>query len=118
MMEVNYSQKKALISYVINGKITADDMRQLQEVSDQLAENSTLKVLAIVISFKGYKSFEAMKNALLGDWRMLPKLSKYVMLTDSTWLRALIFILNPLVLKSELKAFPLRDRKLADRWLE
>ncbi|SFA97694.1 SpoIIAA family protein [Algoriphagus aquimarinus] len=117
-MEVNYSQEKGLISYVINGEITVDDMRQLQEARNQLATISALKVLAIVTSFKGYKSFKAMKDALLGDWRMLPRLSKYAMLTDSTWLRALIFILNLLVLKSELKAFPLRDRKLADRWLE
>lgn len=117
-MEVNYSKEKGLISYVINGKITVDDMLQLQEARDQHASNRTLKVLAIVTSFRGYKSLKAMKDAFLGDWRMLPKLSKYVMVTDSTWLRALVYVLNLFVLKSELKAFPLCDRKLADNWLE
>jgi hypothetical protein len=74
--------------------------------------------LAIATTFKGYTSFEAMKDALLDDWRMLPRLSKYAMVTDNTWLRTLVFVLNRLVPKSELKAFPLRDRKLADIWLE
>lgn len=117
-MEVNYSTEKGLLCYVIDGVITADDMREVQVGRDQLAANETMKVLAIVTSFKGYESIEAFRKAILGDIQMLPKLSKYAMLTDSFWLSSLVAILNHLIPKSELKAFPLHDRKLADSWLE
>jgi hypothetical protein len=117
-MEITYSKEKGVISYVINGQITVDDMRKLQEARDQFSVNHDMKILATVLSFKGYKNLEAMKDALLGDWRMIPNLSKYAMVSDITWLRTVVFVLNHLVPKSELKAFPLHDRKLADSWLE
>ncbi|WP_416377821.1 STAS/SEC14 domain-containing protein [Algoriphagus sp. D3-2-R+10] len=44
--------------------------------------------------------------------------SKYAMLTDIAWLKIVVFILDYLIPKSELKAFSLRDRRLADNWLE
>jgi hypothetical protein len=117
-MEVNYSMEKGLITYIIDGKITAADMRQLQAARDQLSANRYIKVVAIVRSFTGYENFNAFKDALLGDWRMLPKLSNYTILTDIKWLRILVSFLNHLVRKSKLKAFPLRDRKFAEKWLD
>ncbi|PZX57647.1 SpoIIAA-like protein [Algoriphagus ratkowskyi] len=117
-MELSYSIDKSLITYVIEGKITSEDMRLLQEAKDRLSSNSSLKILAIVTSFKGYSSFEAMKKALLGDYRMLPNLTKYAIVTDSYWLRTVVSLLNYLVLKSELKAFCLSDHELAVKWLE
>lgn len=117
-MEVNYSIQEGLLSYVIDGVITADDMRELQIARDKLASKDSIKVLAIVTSFKGYKSFEVFKNAIYGDIQMLPKLSKYAMLTDSFWLSSLVAVLDRLIPKSKLKAFPLRDRNLAESWLD
>ncbi|REG82523.1 SpoIIAA family protein [Algoriphagus antarcticus] len=117
-MEVNYSKEKGLITYVVDGRITVDDMRQMQEARVQLSPNQSIKILAIVTSFKGYASFGAMKNALLGDLRMLPHLSKYAICTDIIWLRNVVSFLNHLVPKSTLKVFPLRDRELAELWLE
>lgn len=117
-MEINYSKEKGLICYVIDGVITRSDMGELQEARDKLAANTSIKVLAIVTSFKGYESFAAMNMAIQGDLQMLPKLAKYAMLTDSFWLSSIILILNLLIPKSKLKAFPLRDRTLADKWLD
>lgn len=117
-MEISFSKDKGLITYVIDGKITSEDMRQLQIARDQLSSNSSLKVLAIVSSFKGYISYDALKNALLGDLKMLPKLTKYAIVTDVFWLRKVVCLLNYLVPKSELKAFNLRDQKQAEKWLE
>lgn len=117
-MEISYSKDKSLITYVIDGEITVNDMLHLQEVRDQLSSNPTLSVLAIVTSFKGYQSFGAMKKALLGDLRMLPKLTKYAIVTDISWLRTVVSLLNYLVLKSELKAFCPSDHELAVEWLE
>ena len=102
---------------MIDGKITSEDMLQLQFARDQLSSNSTLKVLAIVTSFKGYSSLEALKNALLGDFKMLPKLSKYAIVTDIYWLRKVVSLLNFLLPKSELQAYSIRDQKLAEEWL-
>ena len=116
-MEINVSKENALITYVIDGKITQEDMRQLQIARDQLASSPSLNILAIVTSFKGYSSIEAMRDALGGDLRMLPNLSKYAIVTDIFWLRKLVFLLNYLVPKSELKGFPISDRKGAEQWL-
>jgi hypothetical protein len=117
-VEISYSKDKSLITYVIDGKITSEDMRQLQTEKDELSLNSSLKVMAIVTSFKGYGSFEALKNALLGDLQMLPKLTKYAIVTDIFLLRFVVSFLNYLVPKSELKSFDLRDQKRAEEWLE
>ncbi|WP_425640029.1 STAS/SEC14 domain-containing protein [Algoriphagus yeomjeoni] len=117
-MEVNYSIENGILSYVIDGVITVDDMHEVQVAREQLAGNDSIKVLSIVPSFRGYENFEAMKKAIQGDIHMLPKLSKYAMLTDSFWLRSLVLFLNLVVPKSKLKAFPLRDRKLAEKWLD
>ena len=117
-MEVNYSIEEGLLRYVIHGVITVNDTRELQIARDKLAANKTIKVLAIVTSFKGYESLEAFKNAIYGDIHMLPKLSKYAMLTDSFWLSFLVAVLTRLVPKSKLKAFPLRERELAEKWLD
>ncbi|MFC5624947.1 STAS/SEC14 domain-containing protein [Algoriphagus winogradskyi] len=117
-MEVNYYIEEGLLRYVIDGVITVDDTRELQIARDKLAANKTIKVLAIVTSFKGYESLEAFKNAIYGDIHMLPKLSKYAMLTDSFWLSFLVAFLNSLMCKSKLKAFSFRDRNLAESWLD
>ncbi|MEP0712947.1 STAS/SEC14 domain-containing protein [Algoriphagus sp.] len=116
-MEINYSKDKGLITYVIDGKITSNDMRQLQAARNQLSSSSTFKVLAIVTAFKGYSSLEALKNALLGDLKMLPKLAKYAIVTDIFWLRKVVSSLNYVVPKSELRAFTLKDQKQAEKWL-
>lgn len=117
-MKINFSKESGLITYVIDEKITTNDMLRLKEARNQLSNHLSLKVLAVVTSFGGYDSFHTFKNALMGDFNMLPKLSKYAIVTDIAWLRTLIKFLNYAVPKSELKAFPLRNRKSADKWLE
>ena len=117
-MEVNFYKEKGLICYVIDGVITAKDLRELQAARDRQAGSDVIKVMSIVPSFKGYESFETMKKAILEDIQMLPKLSKYAMLTDISLLRKFVFVLNLLIPKSKLKAFPLHDRMLAENWLD
>ena len=117
-MEISYSVERGRLCYVIDGVLTVADMREVQLARDQLAAKDSIKVLAIVTSFKGYESLEAFKNAIYGDIQMLPRLSKYAMLSDCLWLRLLDLALNLLRPKSELKAFPLCDRTLAEKWLD
>lgn len=117
-MEITYSNKKGLICYEINGQITFEDMRRLLEARIQLSSFEKIKVLAIVSTFRGYESLGAVKEAILGDLGMMPKLSKYAMITDISWLRFVVWLLDFLVPKSELKAFSMRERKLAMHWLE
>lgn len=117
-MEINYSLDKHLITYVIDGKITTEDMRKLQHASEMISRNKSIKVMAKVLSFKGYENVGAMKDALLGDFRMLPNLSKYAIITDITWLRKVVSFLNYFVPKSELNGFTLNDRKRAEIWIE
>lgn len=102
---------------MIDGKITTTDMSQLQDARDQLLGNRSIKIMAIVLSFKGYESVNAMKEALLGDLLMVPKLSRYAIVTDVAWLRRMVSLLNYVVPTSELKAFTLLDRAPADAWL-
>lgn len=116
-MDISFSKESGLITYVIDGKITVADMIQLQQVRDQFPNSKALKILAIVTDFSGYENFGAMKTALLGDWNMLPRLSKYAIITDICWLRNIVLLLDRVILKSELKAFPFRDRKIAEKWL-
>mgnify|MGYP003678330749 CR=1 FL=1 len=117
-MVIKYEEQRRLISYVIDGKITTANMNQLQMVRDQIPLEHSFRVLAIAKSFDGYESFDAMREALRGDLRMLSRLSKYVLCTDIRWLRATVTIVNHFLPKNKLKAFPLHDRKSAEEWLE
>jgi len=116
-MNAVYLVSEGILIYTIDGIIDQSSMLELENVKAEIPKGKDFKILALVPKFSGYKSLKVTKTALLFDFKMIPELTHYALVTDLAWLKNAVRFISIFLPKVSFRYFDLKAKEEAIDWL-
>jgi len=118
MLNLKKIENYNIYSFEVSDDITEKDMHEFMELLETKASNNKIKLLGIFKEFPGFENFKAFNETMKLKSKALNAIEKYALLTDKSWLEALLPIGNMLTPNITMKSFKLNERTEAIEWLD
>lgn len=118
MLHLKKIKNYDIYSFEISADISEKEMREFMELLETKTANKKIKLLGTYTKFPGFENFKAFNETLKLKSKALNCIEKYAILTDKSWLEALLPIGNVLTPNIPMKSFKLDERTEAIEWLD
>jgi len=118
MLNLKKIENYDIYSFEISGDISEKEMHEFMELLETKASDNKIKLLGIFKEFPGFENFKAFNETLKLKSKAFNAIEKYAILTDKSWLEALLPIGNMLTPNLPLKSFKLNEQIEAIEWLD
>lgn len=118
MLNLKKIKNYDIYSFEISGGISESEMHDFIELLETKANTKKIKILGIYKDFPGFENFKAFNETLKLKAKAFNAIEKYAILTDKSWLEALLPIGNAFTPNLPIKSFKLNERAEAIEWLD
>jgi len=117
MLNLKKIENYDIYSFEISGDISEQEMHDFMELLETKAHDEKIMLLGIYKEFPGFETFKAFNETMKLKSKAIKAIKKYAILTDKSWIEALLPIGNVLTPKIPMKSFKLSERAEAIEWL-
>jgi len=118
MINLKKIENYDIYSFEVSDDISEKEMHEFMELLETKASDNKIKLLGIFKEFPGFENFKAFNETMKLKSKALNTIEKYAILTDKSWVEALLPIGNMLTPNIPMKSFKLDERTEAIEWLD